>query len=298
MRAHLMARYITWRQSIPSRKADGNIIFPSMLCLAIILFSASPLAAECYPLQMSLYSPVQLIPKDKTICGVRLDLIWGDNNAVQGIDIGLANGADSVQGIQIGGINRGPRTSERDSWGLQIGLINGGGQTDLLGHKVGHASFTGVQAAGLGNISDEVTGIQIGLFNVAYIVNGIQISINIVPSNSAGEINGLQVAPGNMTGLLYGAQLGILNTAKGVHGIQGGALNIASSGAVKGWGVGRREWRSVGGINYAHEVAGSQIGFLNVCNTLKGIQIGLVNVVTSRFPKSGLFFFPIMNAGF
>jgi hypothetical protein len=271
-----------------------------MICLAITLFSASPLAAECYPLQIGLYSPVQLISKDKTICGVRLDLIWGDNKAVQGIDIGLVNGADSVQGIQIGGLNWGPRSSEKDSWGLQVGLIGNTEQTNLLRPEVGPASFTGVQIAGLVNDSDEVTGVQIALGNGANTVNGVQISVNILPSNGAHDMNGLQISlAGNGAGLLNGAQLGLLNIAGDVHGFQGGALNFATPLESKARKVpGVVHGVQVGGLNFAHEVVGGQIGLLNVCKTLKGTQVGLLNVVTSRFPDSGLFFSPVLNVGF
>jgi len=306
-----MTMYIIRRKSIPSGRADVKIICPSMLCLAIILFSASPLAAECYPLQIGLYSPVQLVPKDKTICGVRLDLIWGDNKAVQGIDIGLVNGADSVQGIQIGGLNWGPRSSEKESWGLQVGLLANDEQTNLLRPDIGHASFTGVQIAGAFNYSDKVTGIQYALGNGANMINGIQIGF----ANGAGELNGLQVAPYGLgsAALLHGAQLGLINITGDGYGFQGGALNFAISGlsnrgrlrhgeevdlSGESKSSGIVHGVQVGGLNFAHDVAGGQIGLLNICKTLKGVQVGLLNVVTSRFPDSGLFFSPVLNVGF
>ena len=43
------------------------------------------------PIQLALVPPVQLVPEDESIQGVRLNLIYCRNKNVSGVDIGLAH---------------------------------------------------------------------------------------------------------------------------------------------------------------------------------------------------------------
>jgi hypothetical protein len=281
------------------RKAYAKDICSGVLILIVTLFSTPLLAEECYPLQLGVWPSAQVVPKEKAVCGIRLNPLYVDNERMQGIDIGVVNRANSIQGLQVGVINWAPRYREINSWGLQIGLLENAGEQYLV-DKFPNAAFTGIQIAGFANVSD-ITGVQVSLINFARKVNGVQIGLWFfpVPCNFAkDEVRGLQLSlTGNGTASLYGAQLGLINLAGDVYGFQGGALNFAFHST---------EWKSegvihgvqAGVINYANEVRGVQIGVLNFSKKLQGVQIGLLNVVTSRYPDSGLFISPLINVGF
>jgi hypothetical protein len=282
------------------RKAYAKIVCSSILFLIAILFSTRLIAEECYPLQLGVWSSAQIIPKEKAVCGLRFNPLYVDNERMQGLDIGVVNGADSLQGIEVGVLNWAPRSREKKSWGLQIGLLGNDGSKDLFA-KMPDAAFTGVQIAGILNFSD-ISGIQIALLNSAHSVNGVQIGLWLfppIPGNFAeDEVKGVQLSlTGNLTDLLYGVQVGLINGGGDIYGFQAGALNFAFGSKTKEQ-AGLLQGFQAGGFNYAKEVKGVQIGLLNICKRLQGVQIGVLNVVTSRFPDSGLFVFPLVNAGF
>ena len=85
---------------------------------------AAPVYAGA-PLQVAVFEPVQLVDELKDVKGVRLNLIYGVNHNVSGLDLGLFNKTDSEQrGVQLGIYN-----STFDVRGLQVGLVN---KTDWL----------------------------------------------------------------------------------------------------------------------------------------------------------------------
>ncbi|MFH0754753.1 MAG: hypothetical protein V2A70_09315 [Candidatus Omnitrophota bacterium] len=91
------------------------ILFFFMISVTIFLDKAS-----AAPLQVAVINPVQLVDSYDDVKGLRLDLIYGDNFNVTGIDIGLINKVESRQkGLQIGLYNNAGESS-----GLQIGLVN------------------------------------------------------------------------------------------------------------------------------------------------------------------------------
>lgn len=262
------------------------------LCLVATLLTTTADALDCYPLQVSLAPAAQIIPKEKSICGLRLDLPWGENKSVSGIDLGILNQAESVQGIEIGGVNW--LTSEDMSWGVQVGALN----------FVGNAPFSGIQL-GIGNLSNiygsnlqTANVIQTSLANLAtYNVNGIQVAFLV---NGAVNVNGLQAsifANGTKKDL-NGIQFSyFLNAAKAVNGIQVGILagNVAEN---------KLNGIQIGVVNGAEEVNGVQIGIINMCEQLKGLQIGVINILTAKhtpdyksfFKESS--FYPIIRIGF
>jgi len=65
--------------------------FISMIVLLWSIAGAGPVAAQEKPFQISLFTPVQIIPEDTAIKGIRINLIYGRNAAVKGIDLGLIN---------------------------------------------------------------------------------------------------------------------------------------------------------------------------------------------------------------
>ena len=83
-------------------------LFRFTIVLAVMLvaiFNSSTIAQE-KPIQLSLFTPVQIVPEDQSVKGFRFNLIYGKNAAVTGLDIGLVNMTSSLQtGVQWGGVS-------------------------------------------------------------------------------------------------------------------------------------------------------------------------------------------------
>ena len=124
--------------------------------LTLVLLSLPTYAEECSPIQFSLWSPIQLVPKDKVVCGVRLDLLWGDNAEVWGLDAGLVNIAGAFKGLQIGGVNWLHIKDGGMSYGVQLGMVN---------------------------YATNMTGVQVGTVNAATNMTGIQIAFENITAN-------------------------------------------------------------------------------------------------------------------
>lgn len=87
------------------------------------------------PFQLSLITPLQIIPRKYAVFGISINALYSQNAMVGGISVGLINHAKTgMYGISAGLINTSPRVI-----GLQAGLIN---------------------------VTDRLTGMQVGLINV------------------------------------------------------------------------------------------------------------------------------------
>lgn len=117
--------------------------------------------AQTRPVQVSLVTPIQIFPEKYTITGVRLNLLYGRNVAVQGIDIGLVN-----------------HTTTGQFQGVQWGLV---GLTD--------ADFTGWQDCAVNVVQVRCEGLQWGLVNYAGNMSGLQLGF----VNYARKMKGLQI---------------------------------------------------------------------------------------------------------
>jgi len=153
----------------------------ALLALALLLLPAPVLAGGWFPLQVALWQPAQAVPENWNVYGLRLNLIYGKNSEVWGLDMGFAN--TSTKGVR----------------GIQAGLING------------PATLGGI---GLGavNSTESVNGLQAGLFNVSEKnTNGAQVSAIY---NQSRTVRGLQIGLINSTDKLKGLQIGLINTVK------------------------------------------------------------------------------------
>jgi hypothetical protein len=124
----------------------------------------APATETVRPIQLALVPPVQLVPENESIQGVRLN-IYGRNQNVSGVDIGLVHETKGdFTGVQFGllGFVHG------EGRGLQFNGIYTEATVRMTGLQVGMVnrsnSMHGLQI-GLVNISDEMKGIQIGLWN-------------------------------------------------------------------------------------------------------------------------------------
>ncbi len=213
------------------------------------------------PLQLSFWDPIQLFPENFNIYGIRMNLPYGSNQNVTGIDIGGMN--VTIQG-QTGG-QLGLMNLSEDSWGGCGGVMNytnnlHGVQFGLL--NTAQKFSTGVQVAGLMNLSDHVKGVQLHCVvfgNGAVQVDGAQLVL-LAGYNLTDDLNGLQMA---MFGFNYANE--------SVQGVQFAML-----------------------YNYAKNLNGLQFGLVNACETLSGVQIGLVNIIW----QEKMSFMPLLNFKF
>ena len=239
------------------------------------------------PIQASVWSPIQVFPRDWDVVGFRFGGFYSRNRHVYGLDLGLVNRADaSSGGIQLGLMNTASKSGGRflDSFGSD--------SYARLGERP--ARYTGIQL-GFMNHADEMWGLQYGLFNDARTIKGLQLApgcnicygvsdvhsgvqLALVGNNAFGDFNGAQIGAGNITfEEMHGLQFGILNFAdtmnladKEMHGLQLGILN----------GAGR--------------MRGLQFGVFNVAQKLYGIQIGVLNIII----ESPIPVLPVINAQF
>ena len=143
-----------------------KIVF--LMTALLLISSVGPVFAEDKPIQLSLFNPVQLMPEDASIAGVRLNLIYTKNSSVTGLDIGFLvnhNGTGISKGVQ---------------WSL-VGIVDGdfvGWQANVV--NLTKNNFEGFQW-GLVNYAENCNGFQLGFVNYAGTMKGLQIGlVNII----------------------------------------------------------------------------------------------------------------------
>jgi len=180
------------------------------------------------PFQFSVFNPLQLFNEDKDIVGLRLNLVYGRNADVSGIDLGLGvNSSHNFTGIQIAGIMNNAAGDPGDFMGIGIQIACLGNTTDHL---------YGIQIGGLGNgVTNDATGIQIGLVgNVASTVKGIQIGgLYNFNNGKNSSITGIQIGTFNYSDNVTGIQVGLYNECINMRGIQVGILNHIEKGYMR-----------------------------------------------------------------
>jgi len=202
-------------------------------CAAVEASETEEETTHMTPLQVSVWNPVQLAPEDWDVCGLRLNLPYGNNRDVHGIDIGIANNVTrSVIGIQIGIQN------QIEDWKHIFGIVSGGEQ-HLTGVQLGSwnrcwGSVTGLQIGGY-NLSGRLKGAQLlGTFNDASGFDGVQFglfnSANRLPFRT--DSRGLQLGVWNCADSMKGLQVGLVNYTRTMTGVQIGAINIIRENAV------------------------------------------------------------------
>ncbi len=200
-----------------------------------------------YPVQLALFPPIQLVPAQEDVAGLRLNLI-GVNREVSALDIGLVNWTTGeFRGVGAGLIN----VVRADSYGAHVGFFN-----------YGSGNMTGFQ------------GIPFLTFwNAANIVRGRMSGIQGGLYNQSAELKGAQVGLVNAGYETTGLQLGLYNYSVNEGGVQAGLFNIGYESA---HGV------QLGLLNQTAEFTGLQIGLVNRTYRLRGMQIGLLNIVSEK----------------
>ncbi len=139
-------------------------------------------------LQLSLVTPVQIFAESFAVSGLRINLIFGRNRALRGLDLGTVNEiTERVEGMQLGVSNL-----AGDVTGLQFGFFNSATTSEAgccqLGtiNILGGEDSQGVMLGLLFNKADNLRGFQFGLINICNTLDGCQLGlINIITQSEA-----------------------------------------------------------------------------------------------------------------
>ena len=147
------------------------------LATVLALFVAGSAFAAPSPIQIALFDPAQIVKNDQSVGILRIDLIYGKNVNVTGLDVGLINHttgdqgglsygvASIVQGRFVGWQDNFICIADKSFLGLQSGAFNQS--------KDGH----GVQL-GFVNVTDRMSGLQVGIVNYTHtMTKGVQIGV-------------------------------------------------------------------------------------------------------------------------
>lgn len=154
----------------------------SLLFVVLMLVSAfSAFAFDTTPLQLSIWPPkYQVVPEDINVSGLKINLPFGGNNSIQGLDLGFASTSKSTAALQVNVIcNR----AHDDFSGIQFAILNQSGNASgiVLGAwNVTDDKTRGIQA-GIVNSTMEMRGIQIGVVNYTETMVGLQVGlVNVI----------------------------------------------------------------------------------------------------------------------
>jgi hypothetical protein len=153
-----------------------------MLVMSSLGIKDATADVEGEPFQLALFNPLQIREESASITALRLNLIYGKNVSVAGLDIGIANHCTGGQSL-----------------GLQYGLVG-----------LVEGDFMGWQDNGINITVRGFTGFQSGFYNHCGQGEGFQLGF----VNRATDMRGLQVALVNYTETMYGLQVGLVNIIK------------------------------------------------------------------------------------
>ncbi len=206
------------------REKNNKFILLSLLLYLLPLLLPLHSQAAAFPLSIGISPWFQFPPKDVTVAGLRLSLLWGRHENVYGFDFGL-----------LGNI------TEKELVGTSMSLLfNKADNATILGAQLtfganltkDNLNVVGIQLAGLANScggKGRVLGLQmafIGNFNSKVDIYGAQVGA----VNQADRVVGLQIGSVNQAEHAVGVQLGFMNRAKDLHGLQIGLLNFHTNG--------------------------------------------------------------------
>lgn len=137
------------------------------LCAVLAMAFSVPAFAEDHPINIGLVTPVQIVKAEDSVKGFSLNILYGKNASVTGLDLGLINHMTTgmSKGLAYGLVN----ITEGDFKGMMWGAVN-----------TNEGNFEGLQL-GWVNHTANGNGLQFGLVNYAQKIHGLQIGIiNII----------------------------------------------------------------------------------------------------------------------
>ncbi len=184
----------------------------------VLTFAAfsSAYGSDWTPVQLALVNPVQVFPEKTDVRGLRINLLYGLNENVSGLDIGVANQVTNrFKGAQIGAYPFGGVNITKELSGLQLAGFFGG-------VNIADGKTVGIQVSGM------VAGI-----NYAGDVTGAQVSGLLLGVNVAKNVKGLQACViYNQAESMQGLQIGLVNYCIELKGIQIGLVNVIEKGKI------------------------------------------------------------------
>lgn len=149
-----------------------KVLFVFFLLVLLMGVVDSRSFAQEKPIQIALVNPVQIFPESSSIAGVRLNIFYGKNHNVTGLDWGLVNSTTGKQvGYQSGLVN----LVDNGFLGWQNGFVN-----------VTDNKFEGLQWGFVNYHKGKVSGVQMGFINYAGSMYGLQIGlINVINQGGA-----------------------------------------------------------------------------------------------------------------
>lgn len=143
-------------------KKTAKILWVGVIAAALAGMVA---ASAGMPLQIGFFGGnAQVCAPETEITGLRLNMVYGENDDVAGLDLGFISGAASVSGLRLNVVN----FSDEHSGGVEIGLANIA-RGEMVGWQCGIYNYAGSMRGfqlGLINRCGELYGIQIGLVNM------------------------------------------------------------------------------------------------------------------------------------
>jgi hypothetical protein len=133
----------------------------------MVVLMAVPALAQNKPIQLALVTPIQIFPEETPIGGVRLNLLYGRNVTVSGVDLGLVN--HTTTGLSVGWQSGLVGVNDADFLGFQDCVVNvTKGRCE--GFQWGFVNYTG-----------EMSGVQLGFVNYTVTMKGLQVGlVNII----------------------------------------------------------------------------------------------------------------------
>ena len=135
------------------------------------------------PINLSLFSPIQILKEDQSVEAFRFSLIYGKNANMTGLDLSLvgANTGDFL-GVSFTGVG----LVDGNFTGYQGGYLAAVTKGNMQGFQTGAYTKAGMGSSGVQfgilNTADDFSGLQFGLVNIAETMrSGLQIGlINII----------------------------------------------------------------------------------------------------------------------
>ena len=151
------------------------------LLALIVLLGVSAFSFDTVPFQVGIWPPnIQIVPEEINVAGVKINLPYGGNKNITGLDIGFASVSDTTSALQLNLIIN--QANEQFS-GVQMAIINQSERSEWL--SIGLLNVTNERARGIQfgavNSAMDMRGAQLGLVNYTELMTGIQLGIvNII----------------------------------------------------------------------------------------------------------------------
>lgn len=130
--------------------------------------------------QYSIFSPIQLYPADYDVYGLRLNLLYGENKSVYGVDLGgYSYASGDFYGVQLAAVvcaRDGSCSAVTGATIANLSIGNDGGIAMAGFMNVAGGKYTGLQMACV-NHAQKFSGVQFGVLNHCENFTGFQFGL-------------------------------------------------------------------------------------------------------------------------